>query len=61
MPSFYQDRLGTNTWKLKKRDVVQGSMSAYDGLEGNATHARSVYHQVHATLHCTICFPHVSC
>ena len=34
-------------------------MSAYDGLEGNATHARSVYHQVQATLHCTICFPHV--
>jgi hypothetical protein len=36
----------TSSWSFEpSRDIVQGSMAQYDGLEGKATHSRSVYHQ----------------
>ena len=35
-----------SSWSFgASRDIVQGSMSEYDELEGNATHSRSIYHQ----------------
>lgn len=34
------------SWSFEAdRDVVQGSMSLWDGLKGEATHSRSVWHQ----------------
>ena len=36
----------TTSWSFKPSvDIVQGSMSQYDGLDGNGTHSRTVYHR----------------